>query len=68
MEMRVVSGKIDELYMQSDFLGRTDTTLLEKMISGVRHDPFFIEEKLKNEEHKLSTLGITREEMNSLFL
>ena len=45
VEMKVVNGKIEELFIQSDFLGRTDTTILEKMMTGVRHDPLFIEEK-----------------------
>jgi len=68
VEMKVVSGKIDELFLQSDFLGRTDTTILEKMMTGIRHDPFFIEEHLKKEELSIEKLGLEVEVLKDLFL
>ncbi len=68
VEMKVVNGKIAELFIQSDFLGRTDTTELEKMITGTRHDPLFIEEKLREEEDGLSKLGFEIEKLKGLFL
>ncbi|MFC2129363.1 lipoate--protein ligase [Bacteroidota bacterium] len=68
VEMKVVSGIIEELYIQSDFLGRSDTTLLEKMLTGIRHDPLFIEEEIIINEQKLSDIGITQSELTSLFL
>lgn len=68
VEMKVVSGKIEELFVQSDFLGRTDTTVLEKMIAGIRHDPLYIEERLSEEEQVISKLGLEIEDLKILLL
>jgi len=67
-EMKVVNGKIDELFIQSDFLGRTDTTKLEKMMTGIRHDPLFIEEKLHEERDGINRLELQIEKLMTLFL
>lgn len=68
VEMKVVSGRIEEIFIQADFLGRTDTTEIERVLTGVRHDPAFIEKRLREEEQKLHSIGISLEELNSIFL
>ncbi len=68
VEMKVVGGVIEEIFLQSDFVGRSDTTILEKMLMGVRHDPEFIKLEIQNEKHQLSNIGISGEELESLFL
>lgn len=68
LEMRVVSGKIEEIYFQSDFLGRTHTTVLENILTGTRHDPLFIAEQIQNNEQKLNDMGLSPNELKTIFL
>ena len=68
VEMKVVSGIIEELFIQCNFLGRTDTIMLEKLLSGIRHDPLFIEENLRKNEIELERIGLSIEELKRFFL
>lgn len=68
VEMKVVSGVIEEIFLQSDFMGRSDTTILEKIMVGVRHDPEFIKTIIQKEGQQLSSIGISGEELETLFL
>ena len=68
VEMKVVSGMIEEIFLQSDFMGRSDTTVLEKMMVGVKHDPEFINKEIQKEGLQLGSVGILGDELESLFL
>ncbi len=59
IEVSVVRGKIEEVYVQADFMGRTQTTELERMLSGVRHDPVFLEERLGEGKERIGEIGLS---------
>lgn len=68
IEMKVVNGRIEEIFVASDFLRRTELTTIEHMLLNCRHDPEYIGKQLRSEEEKLQGMRLAAEQILSVLL
>ena len=68
VEMNITSGIIDELFIECDFLRRTEIASLEQLLLKCRHDPEYIGKQLDLEVDRLKEMGLSKEQIQSVFL